>query len=356
MNYLMKNIEDHTFNLETREYMRIKGHPFNKELELLIAEKYQCQNPACIFPSGMAAIVTTLLTIAYRNANVPSRMIFSTELFTDTINYVIPLIESQTPHSCELIDVWDKEQVKDCFNNTSPPIISLFVESASNPNGLVPQWDLFPEYITLIVDNSWLSPLLFNPFTKGADIIIESITKYWSTGKRFGGHVLCKSKKKTTQITNMAKTLGMHVPPNHAKTIFKLAQNLEERMLQITDIMEKEIIPFLSNNSNIEWIHIWKQENNTNIYLYPGVVYFGIKSSSTMPKGYIKVKNKWFEWCKNLSIYAATSYGKSYDLVDQWGKSTNDNPLIIPVRLSIGYEDNPNRLKDLDLLIDRIKK
>ncbi|MBD3354064.1 MAG: hypothetical protein GF364_21460 [Candidatus Lokiarchaeota archaeon] len=347
-------MEDFTFNLENGLYLRTGGHKYIKALSKRIADLYQINQDICLFPSGMAAISSCLLAISYGNRKNPGRFIFSSELYSDTLKHVIPMIESLTPHSCELVSPWNETEMQNLFKNTSPQIIGMFVESASNPNGYKPLWDLIPDWVTLIVDNSWLSPLLFNPFNARADVVVESLTKYFSAGTRFGGFVLAKSNNMTNRLKNISKTLGMHVPPKHAKEILELSNNLEERMKKISEKTKNQLIPFLKNHSKVNWYRVWENSKNETPYQYAGVVYFAVKSvkSGNNSKGNSRfMKKQWSEWCFGLSIKAATSYGKEYDLIDHWTRGTETE---MHVRLSVGFKDNPKLIHDLDVLINRI--
>ncbi|TFF99471.1 MAG: hypothetical protein EU541_04845 [Promethearchaeota archaeon] len=346
-------MEDHTFNIESGLYLRVGGHPILQKLGSIISNKYKISNQPYLVPSGMAALTTSIFAIAESRKNSPGRFIFSSEMYTDTLNSLYNLIDTHTPHTCEKLDIWNRNALKNRLKETSPEIHAFIVESASNPNAKVPIWDLIPNWTTLIVDNSWLSPELFNPFEFGADIVIESMTKYWNAGKRFGGFVLCKSKNMTKRVGKIAKAFGMHVPPNHAKEMLQLQSNLSERMSKISFRMESEILPFLENHPHISWVNTWKQPDPSNDNLFPGVVYFGIRMNNPLFSCTSKErKNKWKKWCEDLSIKAATSYGKSYDLVDHWTVGEENE---VHIRLSLGFHSNPNIKKDLSKLIQRIR-
>ncbi len=345
-------MEDHTFDLDSGLYLRVAGHPIINKLGDIIAKTYRNPYPACLFPSGMAALTTSIFAMAESRKKSPGRFIFSSEMFSDTLLSLYPLIDTHTPHQCEMVDVWDRDALQDILKKTSPEIHAFIVESASNPRGKAPQWDLIPDWTTLIVDNSWLSPYLFNPFNYGADIVIESMTKYWNAGKRFGGHVLCKGKKMTQRIQRIAKAFGMHVPPNHISEMISLQADLLERMKYLSNLMESHVLPFLKSNSKVLWVNVWKCPDSSNHFKYPGAVYFIVKSKKSAPQSSRERKEKWREWCNGLSIKAATSYGKAYDLVDHWTKGEGNE---IHVRLSLGYTPNPNLLDDLEILIHRIQ-
>lgn len=57
-------------------------------------------------------------------------------------------------------------------------------------------------------DNTWLTGCLFNPLAHGADLVVESMTKYVSAGRCIGGHVLGPNGL-------MASSLGPGSPSSH---------------------------------------------------------------------------------------------------------------------------------------------
>jgi cystathionine beta-lyase/cystathionine gamma-synthase len=72
---------------------------------------------------------------------------------------------------------------------------AVYVESAANPTGDMPDWAALARakaaapQARIIVDNTWLSPAAFNPFRHGADVVVESGSKYLSGGHHIWGHV-----------------------------------------------------------------------------------------------------------------------------------------------------------------------
>jgi len=86
--------------------------------------------------------------------------------------------------TCHFVDPADLDAVRQAV---SPNVKALFVESLSNPGGVIA--DLEPlaaiareAGIVFIVDNTMASPFLCRPFDWGADLVIHSMTKF------LGGH------------------------------------------------------------------------------------------------------------------------------------------------------------------------
>jgi O-acetylhomoserine (thiol)-lyase len=134
---------------------------------------------ALALASGQAAITYSILTIAGQGDNVVS----SSTLYGGTYNlfaHTFPQLgievrfaDPDNPASFEaLID----ERTK-----------AVYAESIGNPRGNVVDIEVLARIahaagVPLIVDNTVASPYLLRPFEHGADIVVESLTKY------LGGH------------------------------------------------------------------------------------------------------------------------------------------------------------------------
>ncbi len=129
--------------------------------------------------SGMAAITTSLLTIAEAGDNIIS----TSALYGGTYNlfaHTLPQIGIQTrfaaPNDVEGMAALIDAQTR-----------AIFCESIGNPSGQVADIEAIAEMahahgVPVIVDNTVPSPYLCRPFEWGADIVVHSLTKY------LGGH------------------------------------------------------------------------------------------------------------------------------------------------------------------------
>jgi O-acetylhomoserine (thiol)-lyase len=95
--------------------------------------------------------------------------------------------------TCQFVDSTDPAAYKAAL---TPKTKAIFVESASNPGGVIADLEGLAEVaheagIPLIVDNTMASPYLCQPFSWGADIVIHSMTKFLSGhGTSMGGIVV----------------------------------------------------------------------------------------------------------------------------------------------------------------------
>jgi O-acetylhomoserine (thiol)-lyase len=94
------------------------------------------------------------------------------------------------------VDFVDATNVKNISKIINPKHKCIFVESLSNPTGVILDIEKISfiankAKIPLIVDNTMASPYLFKPFDWGADIITHSLTKFvGGHGNSMGGIVI----------------------------------------------------------------------------------------------------------------------------------------------------------------------
>lgn len=314
-------------------YTRI-NHPNQRVLCEKIKKLYGV-GKVMLFPSGIAAISMTFL--AYKN----TQFIVSDELYCDTFRSLKSLgINYKTfkaNNNQDLLDTVNKYKNQD---------LTIFMESVSNPNGHM----IDPKVLldikkqnnnhTIIIDNSWLSPIIYNPFKRYCDIVIESITKYISGGTILMGHV-AGTKRKMKSIIVCGTIFGQHVSPYDCFSVSQSIDTLELRMNSISNKVD-DILVILKNNNNVTYImypfikshpsyEIAKRELKGN----PGIITFktNIKYEEILSR---------FENLKDIVL--ATSYGKSNTLIDPYRlESDKENCLI---RLAIGWKSDTQDILD----------
>jgi O-acetylhomoserine (thiol)-lyase len=137
--------------------------------------------------SGMAAISNTILALAGAGANI----VTSKHLFGNTLSL---LDKTLGPWGLEVryVDTDDPEQVAGAIDAKTS---AVFIESITNPQLDVPNCRQISEItkhhkVPLIVDNTLLTPYLFNCGEHGVNIEILSSTKYISGGATSVGGVI----------------------------------------------------------------------------------------------------------------------------------------------------------------------
>jgi cystathionine beta-lyase/cystathionine gamma-synthase len=239
-----------------------------------------------------------------------------------------------------------KEEIKQKFSFSN---LVIFTESCSNPSGRIPDTQMlaktFPEAI-IIVDNSWLSPALYNPFEYGATIVLESLTKHIGGGNMVGGFVTGRTTSKLLmqKIRGFARTHGHRLGQFDALTAYHNLETLPFRLAH-SGRVAFEVASALECNKTFPFIQkvcypmlrshqSWKmsRERLKSMFAGPPVIWLllkGIKKDDT-----IRLLDS--QAAKASGIKYATSYGKSVTLFDPYPKF--DKHLKGTwIRLAIGY-------------------
>jgi len=151
-------------------------NPTKLALERLLAQ-IEGGTHALVFPAGMAAITSVVELVK------PGEEIISiNDLYGGTQNNFRDIITKHHNVKITFFDFKDLNKFKELLN---PNVKMVYLESPTNPNLTVVDLDEvvkitreFNKDILVVVDNTFLSPFNFKPLDHGADITIESCTKY----------------------------------------------------------------------------------------------------------------------------------------------------------------------------------
>jgi cystathionine beta-lyase/cystathionine gamma-synthase len=152
------------------------GHPNAAQLAAQLA-RMEKAHWAVVCSSGMAALTAAILTLIRSG----DRIVASHRLYgrtTQLLQQELPRFGVQTT----FVDSTDLAAVRQAL---STPARLLLVETMSNPtcrladlSGLA---DLCEQAdVNLIVDNTFATPVLLRPLEWGADMVVESLTKFMS--------------------------------------------------------------------------------------------------------------------------------------------------------------------------------
>ncbi len=158
------------------EYSRT-GNPTRESLEKLIAE-LEGGLTGFAFGSGMAAI-TAVLSL-FRSGD---KIIISSNVYGGTFR-VLDKVFQNFGLSYEIVDTSDLALLESRITGN---VKALMIESPANPLLTVTDIAAASEIahrhgLTVIVDNTFMTPYLQKPLALGADIVVHSATKY------LGGH------------------------------------------------------------------------------------------------------------------------------------------------------------------------
>ena len=298
--------------------------------------------------SGMSAISSILHGIILFHKPEKIKCIISDELYTDTPKLFEYLNEVYERLEIIKIDIEDTEKILSL--DVSSGIVIFFMESCSNPNGKMIDRSIIKKIkaknknLYVIIDNTWLTDFIFNPFSCGADYVVYSLTKYYSGGTAICGALLGMRTEIMLKAMEYVKKNGCHVSPHNAELVLKGIENMENRIKKSSELTMKLIKdlkdydlkhPSLTNNS--------KYFKN----VFPSSFTITLKGIS---------KNKTLKLMKNFKyIEIKTSFGSKHTRICPFITSKDVNTLI---RISSGYDDDNNYeniLSDLKELLNKCK-
>jgi len=186
--FVLEDMEHHHAAIDDANSLAYYSRGYNPTVAALEARLAAIESAprALAFSSGMAAIVTTLLTLCRGGGHV----VVSDQVFETTKRW---LTESFKAGGGQFTyaDFTDLGEVKATFR---PNTRAVFFEEFTNPllqvldlRALV---DLAHENgAQAVVDNTFASPVLLRPLEYGADLVLHSATKYLSGhGRVLGAH------------------------------------------------------------------------------------------------------------------------------------------------------------------------
>jgi O-acetylhomoserine (thiol)-lyase len=143
---------------------------------------------ACATASGHAAQFLTFLNLMSPGDNI----VASTKLYGGSISQM----KQTFPQFDWRVSYVDPREPANFQNAIDDKTKALFIESASNPDGIVADIEAIAGIahgagIPLVVDNTCPTPYLCRPLDWGADIVVHSLTKYiGGQGNSIGGMIV----------------------------------------------------------------------------------------------------------------------------------------------------------------------
>ncbi len=107
--------------------------------------------------------------------------------------------------------------------------------------------------IFTIIDNSWASPLYFNPLKSGIDISIHAITKYINGHADLLLGVITGNERVAGQLSQTYKNLGIHASPHDCYLALRGLRTLNARLFYQRQSLDK-VIEFLSKEKCVKEI------------------------------------------------------------------------------------------------------
>lgn len=329
-------------------------HQYLELVSSRLSELYN-NKKVVLVPSGMAAI-STILHVIHINYNWGQyNVVYGNELYCDTPRTIKYMSNSYNRGKLFSIDVTNDQEILTLFldklDKKVPTI--LFIESCSNPSGNIFNFELIQtlkeanKNIIIIVDNTWLSSAIFNPFQFEVDFVVVSLTKYYSAGTSIGGAILGRADNNLMDETKKwVSIMGLHISPSNCFLIYKNIASLHSR-IQSSFQLTLQVAEFLQGHG-IPTTFVGLPEHPSHERM---IQFFGGEGPSVLTFIVNKSKSEVVSWLKEEQYFPyETSFGSAYSKLDPWPQFISKNRTR--VRLSIGYQEQlPDLVQRLSQLL-----
>jgi len=204
------------------------NHPNRKGLERCLAKLEGGQN-AYVFSSGMAAI-----DAVFRLLRPGDHAIVSEAVYGGVYRLSNQLLK-EFGIDFTFVDTSSQRMVEAAMRSTTKMV---YIETPTNPTliltDIAATSKLANEHgITLVVDNTFLSPYLQRPIPLGAHIVVHSMTKYLNGhSDATGGAVILTRPEDAEKIYFIQRSAGSGLAPMDCFLVARGVKTLAVRMLQ----------------------------------------------------------------------------------------------------------------------------
>jgi cystathionine beta-lyase/cystathionine gamma-synthase len=349
--YVQQGIGEH----KGYEYSRV-SNPTRTRLEENLAA-LEGGAAARVFASGMAAINAIVSMLKSGD-----QVVCGNDLYGGT-----PRLFNQVMAGFGLefsyVDTSDAENVERAIRRNTRMV---FVETPTNPLMRLSDLAAISQIcrhakVTLVVDNTFMSPYFQQPLALGADMVVHSTTKFLNGhSDGLGGVVICAKPDHADNLAFLQKAAGAILSPFECWLVLRGVKTLAARM-EIHDRSGRIVADFLSKHKKVKAV------------FYPGLPdhpqhalarrqMTGFGSMITFETGSLKNANKMLKKVRVCSL--GESLGGVETLISHPATMTHAalgvkgrKAIGITdglVRISVGIEDVDDILDDLDLSLNAI--
>jgi methionine-gamma-lyase len=308
--------------------------------------------------SGMAAIHTTLATLL----NAGDHVISSESVYGPTATLLSGFF-SRFGIDVSFVDTSDSDALRSAVR---PNTRVIFVETPANPTLVISDIAVVATIAqeanaTLVVDNTFMSPVMQRPLSLGADVIVHSLTKSLNGhADVVGGVIVVKDTDTYTRFRKTLNLLGGVIDPFNAFLVHRGIRTLHLRAERSSE-NAMAIARWLEAHSAIDWVR------------YPGLpshpqhdvatrqmTGFGAMIACELKGGMEAGKSL----MNNVGLFAlAVSLGGVESLIQHpasmthftMGREKREQAHITDglVRLSVGIEHVDDLIADLEQALDK---
>ncbi len=230
-------------------YTRL-GNPTTEAFEQAVAE-LEHANGGLATASGMAAVSTVFMTFLGQGTHM-----VGTDAVYGPSRVVIEKDFSRFGVEFDFVDTSDLENVKQAMR---PDTRLLYIETPANPTIKLTDIAACAEIAhendcLLVVDNTFMSPVLQTPLDLGADISLHSITKFLNGHTDVvGGVITCQDELVYNQVSRVLRAMGGTMDPHQSWLVLRGLRTLAMRVERAQETA-MTLAGYLENHPKISWV------------------------------------------------------------------------------------------------------
>jgi methionine-gamma-lyase len=231
-------------------YTRI-GNPTIRALEESLAA-LEGGFDASATATGMAAVTTIYTALLAKDAHVvatasiygPSRTVLENEFSRFGVR----------------ADFVDTSDIRNVERSLRPETRLLFVETPANPTLAITDIKACARLArergaTLVVDNTFSSPLLQNPLALGADVVMHSLTKFINGHSDVvGGVIIAREEALHQRLRKVLVLMGGTMDPHQAWLVLRGVRTLALRV-EKSQKSALQLAPWLASHPKVRWVN-----------------------------------------------------------------------------------------------------
>ncbi|MEZ4912209.1 MAG: aminotransferase class I/II-fold pyridoxal phosphate-dependent enzyme [Saprospiraceae bacterium] len=312
--------------------------------------------------SGMSAIYTLITSIIKQGEEILTQE----DLYGGTTE-LLQKVVTRSGIKMHFADLSDHERLRELLN-FHKNIKLIYLETPANPtmkcldiaeiSAIATTFD-----VLVCVDNTFCTPMIQRPLSRGADFVIHSTTKYLNGhGNSIAGVIVAKDKKWQSVIWNSLKLTGSICSPWEAWLVYNGLKTLSLRMERHSSNALK-VAEWLTNHPKVIQVNYnglksdaYHDIASKQMSLYGGMLSFRIDSDL---QGTLQCINN-FRLCTlaptlgdvdTLVLHPITSSHLNVDrkVCEKLGITDN------LIRLSVGIEFVEDIIHDLSQSLDKLK-
>jgi len=209
---------------------------------------------AAAFSSGMAAVTTTVLSLAHSGDHVVS----TRDVYGGTFQFFKEFLP-KLGIDVSLVDVTNLDEMAASVRSNTKII---YAETPTNPTLRIADLSAIVKLarkrrsskLITVIDSTLASPFNLKPLQFGIDLVVHSATKYLGGHHDVTGGIVCGSKESITKLKDARKILGGTLDPIAAWLLLKGLKTLGLRM-ERHNLNGMKVAKFLEGHPKVKRVY-----------------------------------------------------------------------------------------------------